>query len=294
MEKTRKGIFGRIGDILRGANKLDDELLEELEEILISSDVGVGTSLEIVEELRERALDEKQFDPDAMRSMIQEQIENILNEAEAGTPVSAGKPHVVLVVGVNGTGKTTTIGKLAARYKNEGKLVIVAAADTFRAAAIEQLEIWAERAGAQLVKHKAQSDPAAVVFDAISAAKSRNADVVIVDTAGRLHTKHNLMNELEKISRVAGREVEGAPHEVLLVIDATTGQNGLVQAEEFMKFSGISGIVLTKLDGTAKGGIVVAITKKLILPIRYVGVGEAIEDIVDFDAGEFVNGLFEE
>lgn len=294
LEKTRKGIFGRIGDILRGANKLDDELLEELEEILISSDVGVNTSMEIVVELREQALQEKQFDPSSIREMIQVQIETILDDASSKSITVKGSPHVILVVGVNGTGKTTTIGKLAMRYASNGRKVILAAADTFRAAAIEQLEIWAERSGADLVKHKAQSDPAAVVFDAISAARARSADAVIIDTAGRLHTNHNLMNELEKISRISEREVDGAPHEVLLVLDATTGQNGLVQAEEFMKFSRLTGLVLTKLDGTAKGGIVVAITKKLKLPIRYVGVGEGIDDLVDFSADEFVSSLFEE
>jgi fused signal recognition particle receptor len=294
LEKTRKGIFGRIGDLLRGANKLDDELLEELEEILISSDVGVGTSMEIVGELRERALDEKQFDPEAIREMIQEQIAAILSEASSAAPVSGGSPRVILVVGVNGTGKTTSIGKLAHRFTSEGRHVVLAAADTFRAAAIEQLQVWADRSGAEIIKHKSQADPAAVVFDALAAAKSRKADVVIIDTAGRLHTKHNLMNELEKISRITSREVEGAPHEVLLVLDATTGQNGLTQAEEFMKFSGLTGIILAKLDGTAKGGVVVAITKKMNLPIRYVGVGEQIGDLVDFDAEEFAASLFEE
>ncbi len=294
LEKTRKGIFGRIGDLLRGARKLDEELLEELEEILISSDVGVNTSMEIVEELREKALDEKQFDPDAIRRLIQEHIAGILGEATAHSQVDQGKPHVILVVGVNGTGKTTSIGKLAHRHTSEGKTVVMAAADTFRAAAIEQLQIWADRSGAEIIKHKSQADPAAVVFDALAAAKSRAADVVIVDTAGRLHTKHNLMNELEKIRRITEREIDGAPHEVLLVLDATTGQNGLVQAEEFMKFSGLTGIILAKLDGTAKGGVVVAITKKLNLPIRYVGVGEQIEDLVDFDPEEFAASLFEE
>ena len=293
LERTRKGIFGRIGDLLRGAGKLDDELLEELEEILISSDVGVATSMEIVEELRERALKEKQFDPESVRDMIREQIRAALAETTANPAVTTGSPHVILIVGVNGTGKTTTIGKLAHRYAGEGKQVVLAAADTFRAAAIEQLQVWAERSGAQIITHKAQADPAAVVFDAVSAARVRGADVVIVDTAGRLHTKLNLMNELEKISRVAAREVEGAPHETLLVLDATTGQNGLVQAEEFKKFSELNGIVLAKLDGTAKGGIVVAITKKLRLPIRYVGVGEGIDDLVDFDAREFAASLFE-
>ena len=296
LEKTRKGIFGRIGDLLRGSNKLDEDFLEELEEILISSDVGVKTSMEIVEELRERALSEKAFDPEAIQNLIKDEIEEILlaptaDEEEQAPPQP---PYVILVVGVNGTGKTTTIGKLAHRFASEGDKVMLAAADTFRAAAIEQLEVWAERAGVELVKHKAQADPAAVVFDAIHAAKTRKADVLIIDTAGRLHTKSNLMNELEKMKRILGREIPEAPHEVLLVLDATTGQNGLTQAQEFTKFSGLSGIVLTKLDGTAKGGVVIAITKEMDLPIRYVGVGEKIDDLVDFDPRDFVDGLFQE
>jgi fused signal recognition particle receptor len=294
LEKTRKGIFGRIGDLLRGANKLDDDFLEELEEILISSDVGVKTSMQIVEDLRERALDEKAFSPEEIRELIKREITAILERPEPDQKKTTGKPHVILVVGVNGTGKTTTIGKLAHRFTSEGNKVILAAADTFRAAAIEQIEIWAERSGAELIKHKSQADPAAVVYDAVAAAKSRGADVLIIDTAGRLHTKSNLMNELDKITRIVGRDIENAPHEVLLVLDATTGQNGLVQAQEFTRFSGITGLVLTKLDGTAKGGVVIAITKEMDLPIEYIGVGEKIEDLVDFDAAEFVDGLFDE
>ena len=294
LEKTKKGIFGRIGDLIRGANKLDDDFLEELEEILISSDVGVNTSMQIVEELREQALDNKAFSADQITDLIKEQISEILDSAARDHKVETGNPHVVLIVGVNGTGKTTTIGKLANRFVKDDKKVVLAAADTFRAAAIEQIEVWAERSGAELIKHKAQSDPAAVVYDAVAAAKSREADVLIVDTAGRLHTKANLMVELEKITRIIARELPGAPHEVLLVLDATTGQNGLVQAKEFMKSSGITGLVLTKLDGTAKGGVVVAITKELELPIRYVGVGEGIDDMVDFDPDDFVNSLFAE
>lgn len=292
LEKTKKGIFGRIGDLIRGSNKLDDEFLEELEEILISSDVGVTTSMQIVEELREEALNNKTFDPEQITELIKEQISNILASAVREHQVEKGDPHVILIVGVNGTGKTTTIGKLSHRLVQDGNTVVLAAADTFRAAAIEQLEIWAQRSGAELIKQKAQSDPAAVVYDAISATRSRKADVLIVDTAGRLHTKSNLMFELEKINRILARELPGAPHEVLLVLDATTGQNGLVQAKEFMKSSGITGLVLTKLDGTAKGGVVVAITRELELPIRYVGVGEGIDDLVDFDPDDFVNSLF--
>lgn len=294
LAKTRKGVFGRIGDILRGARKLDEDLLEELEEVLIGSDVGVHTSMEIVEQLRNDALHQKQYDPEHIRTMIQGQISDILADAQETAYVIEGKPHVILVVGVNGTGKTTTIGKLAHRFVKQGLKVIIAAADTFRAAAIEQIEVWAERSGSEIIKHKAQADPAAVVFDSVVAAKARGSDVVIVDTAGRLHTKQNLMAELDKIRRILAREVDGAPHEVLLVLDATTGQNGLVQAQEFMKFTGINGIVLAKLDGTAKGGVVVAITKELNLPIRYVGVGEGIDDLIDFDSAEFARSLFEE
>ena len=253
-----------------------------------------GLDLVQMPQLREKALDQKTFNPDDIRDLIREHVAQILEEAASEQEQRTGSPHVILVVGVNGTGKTTSIGKLANRFVADGNIVLLAAADTFRAAAIEQLQIWAERSGADIIMHKAQADPAAVVYDALAAAKARQADVVIIDTAGRLHTKHNLMNELDKIRRITSREIDGAPHEVLLVLDATTGQNGLVQAEEFMKFSGLSGIVLAKLDGTAKGGVVLAITKKLNLPIRYVGVGERIDDLIDFDPEEFAASLFEE
>jgi fused signal recognition particle receptor len=292
LEKTRKGFFGRIGDLIRGSNKIDEDFLEELEEILISSDVGVKTSMEIVEELREQALKEKSFSIEEIQDLIKDQISRIFEEAEENVEIEIKRPQVILVMGVNGTGKTTTIGKLAHRLTRDGQKVILAAADTFRAAAIEQLTVWAERSGAEIIKHKAQSDPAAVVFDALQAAKNRDADTIIIDTAGRLHTKSNLMSELEKISRICGREIPDAPHEVFLVLDATTGQNGLQQAREFLKYSGITGIVLTKLDGTAKGGVVVAITKEINLPIRFVGVGEGIDDLIDFDPDEFVDSLF--
>jgi fused signal recognition particle receptor len=292
LEKTRKGFFGKIGDLIRGAGNLDDDLLEELEEILISSDVGVKTSMEIVEELREAAIKQKAFSIDDVQDLIKDQITEIFNQAARSAEPKKHKTQIVLVMGVNGTGKTTTIGKLSHQLKDDGQKVLLVAADTFRAAAIEQLTVWSERSGVDLIKQKAQSDPAAVVFDALQTAKTSDYDTVIIDTAGRLHTKSNLMAELEKISRICAREIPDAPHEVLLVLDATTGQNGLVQAKEFLKYSGITGIVLTKLDGTAKGGVVVAITKEINLPIRFVGIGEGIEDLIEFDPDDFVDSLF--
>ena len=259
-----------------------------LEEALISADVGVAATEEIV-----KAVKARRGRGDSLRTLVKDQIREILRDAN--TPVSNGhRPHVVLIVGVNGTGKTTTVGKLARLIKDSGRTPLVCAADTFRAAAVEQLEIWAKRAGVDFIRAKAGSDPAAVVYDAIAAGKARQRDVVLVDTAGRLHTRVNLMTELDKIRRIAAREIEGAPHEVLLVLDATVGQNGLAQAREFMSAAGVNGIVLTKLDGTAKGGIAVAIAHDLKLPIRYVGVGEAIDDLVPFSPDEYVDALFEE
>jgi fused signal recognition particle receptor len=250
--------------------------------------VGVAATEQIVASVRAR-----RGRGDSLRTLVKEQIRDILRGANP--PVGNGhRPHVMLVVGVNGTGKTTTVGKLARLIKDSGQTPLICAADTFRAAAVEQLAIWAGRAGVDIIRAKAGSDPAAVVYDAIVAGKARGRDVVIVDTAGRLHTRVNLMSELEKIKRIAGREIEGAPHEVLLVLDATVGQNGLAQAREFMNVAGVNGIVLTKLDGTAKGGIAVAIAHDLKLPIRYVGVGEAIDDLVPFSPDEYVDALFEE
>ena len=291
--KTRDGLVGQLDDLVQGKKEIDADLLEELEMLLIGADIGVRTVAEILEEVRE-SLDRKQLtDPAELKVHIAKRLLGILQAVPAnGRPRAAG-PEVILVVGVNGTGKTTTIAKLAHRFSGEGKKVLLCAADTFRAAAIEQLDVWAQRTGNDLIKQKPGSDPSAVLYDALEAAKARQADCVIVDTAGRLHNKAGLMGELEKMKRTAGRLLPGAPHQVLLVIDAVTGQNGLEQARVFTESAGVTGLVLTKLDGTAKGGIVVAIARELGLPIRYVGVGEKLEDLVPFDAESFVRSLFE-
>src|SRR5687767_12239806 len=270
------------------AAEIDVDTADQLEELLLMADVGVAASGEIVEAVRKR-----QRRGESLRALVKEEMLRILETSASASP-SSGNPHVVLIVGVNGVGKTTTIGKLANQLRQEGRTTLICAADTFRAAAVDQLQIWADRAGVDIVRAKDGSDPAAVVFDAMTAAKSRQRDVVLVDTAGRLHTRTNLMNELDKIRRVAGREIPGAPHEVLLILDATVGQNGLAQAKEFMNVAGVTGIVLTKLDGTAKGGIAVAIAHELNLPIRYVGVGEGIDDLIPFSPDEYVDALFEE
>ena len=264
----------------------DTDTVEALEEALISADVGLAAAERIVEAVRQR-----RGRGESLRALVRDEILAILRDAE-GPPPDGHRPHVVMVVGVNGTGKTTTVGKLARLTRESGRAPLVCAADTFRAAAVEQLEIWAGRAGVDLIRARTGADPAAVVFDALAAGKARGRDVVIIDTAGRLHTRVNLMTELDKIRRIAAREVEGAPHEVLLVLDATVGQNGLVQAREFMSVAGVNGIILTKLDGTAKGGIAVAIAHDLKVPIRYVGVGEGIDDLLPFNAGEYVDALF--
>ena len=269
------------------AREVDVETAEQLEELLLMADVGVAASSEIVEAVRRPRRGE------SLRDLVKQEMFRIL-EASTITQPAIGQPHVVLIVGVNGVGKTTTIGKLANQMRAAGKKPLICAADTFRAAAVDQLQIWADRAGVDIVRAKEGSDPAAVVFDAITAAKTRKSDVVLVDTAGRLHTRTNLMNELDKIRRVAAREVPGAPHEVLLVLDATVGQNGLAQAREFTNVAGVTGIVLTKLDGTAKGGIAVAIAHDLKLPIRYVGVGEAVDDLLPFSPREYVDAIFQE
>jgi fused signal recognition particle receptor len=268
--------------------EIDVETLEALEELLIMADVGVAATGEIVDAVRKRARR-----GEGLRGLVKQEILRIFDSVKTSSPNGA-RPHVVLIVGVNGTGKTTTVGKLASQLKSSGKSPIICAADTFRAAAVDQLQVWADRAGVDIVRARDGSDPAAVVFDALAAGKSRSRDVVLVDTAGRLHTRTNLMNELEKIRRVAEREVPGAPHEVLLVLDATVGQNGLSQAREFTSVAGVNGIVLTKLDGTAKGGIAVAIAHDLKLPIRYVGVGEGIDDLLPFSPNEYVEALFQQ
>jgi fused signal recognition particle receptor len=272
----------------RRSRPVDVETLEALEELLVSADVGLAAAGRIVAAVRDRSPNGA-----SLRDLVKQEIHRVFDTVER-PPAARGTPTVTLVVGVNGTGKTTTIGKLANLLKKEGRTPLICAADTFRAAAVEQLEIWGARAGVDVLRAREGTDPAAVVFDAISAGKARGRDPILIDTAGRLHTRVNLMNELEKIRRVAAREVPGAPHEVLLVLDATVGQNGLVQAREFTSAAGVNGIVLTKLDGTAKGGVAVAIAHDLKLPIRYVGVGEGIEDLVPFSADEYVDGLFAE
>ncbi len=298
IEKTRDSINNKLDTIFEGRKQIDEAFLDELEEMLISTDIGVETTFQILEAIRKGVSRQEINDLDALKRAMRNELLGILQHTkETGVADETKydlsiKPYVLMVVGVNGVGKTTTIGKLAQRIKNEGHDVLICAADTFRAAASEQLEIWATRAGVPLIQQKQGTDPAAVLFDALQSAKSRNSDVLIVDTAGRLHNKSNLMAELEKMKRVAGREVPEAPHETLLVIDAVTGQNGLEQARQFMKTADVTGIVLTKLDGTAKGGIAVAIAKELSLPIRYVGVGEQVDDLMVFDAEQYVNGLF--
>jgi fused signal recognition particle receptor len=296
--KTRNSINDRLDNIFENRKKIDEAFLDELEEMLISTDIGVATTMQVLDAVRRGVSRQEINDLDALKRAMKNELLSIMNSlgdkgiaSETAVPLNI-KPYVLMVVGVNGVGKTTTIGKLAQRIKNEGNQVMICAADTFRAAASEQLEIWSERAGVPLIQQKQGTDPAAVLFDALKSAKARNADVLIVDTAGRLHNKSNLMAELEKMKRIAGREVEQAPHETLLVIDAVTGQNGLEQARQFMRVADVTGIVLTKLDGTAKGGIAVAIAKELNLPIRYVGIGEQVDDLMVFDAENYVNGLF--
>lgn len=291
LEKTRKNIFGGVDAILGGFTKIDDDLFDELEESLIMADLGVDTTLKIIENLRKRVKKERAEDPSLIKGMLEDEITAILEEG-VDEKFEVKSPCVMLVIGVNGVGKTTTIGKLAANYKAEGKKVLLAAADTFRAAAIDQLRIWGERSGIDVICHEENSDPAAVVFDAVNAAKSRKTDVLICDTAGRLHNKKNLMEELKKIARVIGREYPEANSEVFLVLDATTGQNALQQAKLFNEVADITGLVLTKLDGTAKGGIVIAIKNELNIPVRYIGVGEGIGDLQLFDPREFSKALF--
>ena len=291
LKKTRDSISGAVNGFLNNFTKIDEELFEELEEILITCDVGVETSVYICDRLREDVKKNGVKDPKEIKGMLSDIVFEILDGDHSLKTDT--KPSVILVIGVNGAGKTTTIGKLANNLKKEGKSVILGAADTFRAAAVEQLDVWANRVGIDIVKHAEGSDPAAVVFDTVAAAKSRGSDVIICDTAGRLHNKKNLMQELEKISRVIKRELPDSRIETLLVLDATTGQNGVNQAREFMTVCDITGLVLTKLDGTAKGGIAIAVNHELGIPVKLVGVGEGIDDLQYFDAKEFANSLFE-
>ncbi len=292
LKKTRDSIMGSVNSMLHAFTKIDEELFEELEEILIMGDVGAPTAGRICDELRRKVKERGVTDPEAVRGLLYETVAEMLRGGQELRLTT--KPSVILVIGVNGVGKTTTIGKLAARFRTEGKKVVLGAADTFRAAAIEQLEIWAERAGADIVKHTQGADPAAVVFDSIAAAKARGADVVICDTAGRLHNKKTLMDELAKISRIIDRELPDADKEVLLVLDATTGQNAVNQAREFKNAAGITGIVLTKLDGTARGGVVLAIREDLDVPVKFIGVGEGVDDLQPFDPDDFARGIFGE
>ncbi|MFN7995754.1 MAG: signal recognition particle-docking protein FtsY [Bryobacteraceae bacterium] len=293
VQKTRAGLVTRLEDMIQGAKQIDAELLDELEFTLISADIGVRTTEEILDRIRERVDRKMVGDPAELENLIREHLLEILQSSERPMPRVAEPPAVILVVGVNGSGKTTTIGKMASRFKAEQRSVLLCAADTFRAAAIEQLEIWGERTGTDVIRQKQGADPSAVLFDALQSARARKTDYVIVDTAGRLQTKANLMAELEKMRRTAARVIPDSPHEVLLVLDATTGQNGLEQARKFTETSGVTGIVLTKLDGTAKGGIVIAIARELNIPIRYVGVGEKVDDLLPFDPEKFIASLFE-
>jgi fused signal recognition particle receptor len=293
LEKTRAGLVSKLEDALSGRKEIDADLLDQLEYTLISADIGVKTTTEILERIRQQVDRKMVGDAMELKGLIRQHLLEILEASERPLAHVDEPPAVVMVVGVNGAGKTTSIGKLAQRYKSEGRSVLLCAADTFRAAATEQLEIWGERTGSEVIRQKSGADPSAVLFDALHAARSRNTDYVIVDTAGRLQTKANLMAELEKMRRTASRVIPSAPHEVLLVLDATTGQNALEQARRFTETSGVTGLILAKLDGTAKGGVVIAIARELNLPIRYIGVGEKAEDLLPFDPEKFIQSLFE-
>ena len=292
LAKTRNTIIGQISGLLRVGRTIDEELMEEIEEILIQADVGVNTTLELMDNVREVVRTKGLKDASELGEILKQEMLNVLGE-DAPINVDGGQPHTILVLGINGAGKTTTIGKLAHRFRSEGKRVFVAAGDTFRAAAVDQLAIWCDRAGVELIRGGEGADPASVVFDAIEAARSRQADLLIVDTAGRLHTKKPLMDELSKIGRVMGRAIPEAPHEVLLVLDGTTGQNAIMQAKVFNEAVPITGVAVTKLDGTAKGGIVIAVKKEIGAPVRLIGIGEKLDDLRDFVGRDFVEALFE-
>lgn len=297
VEKSREGLLNKLGKAFVGKDKVDDQTLDELEEILITSDVGIKTTLEIINRIEKRVAKDKFVTQQDLQNLLKEEIIGLLQDNATDKPAEFDaqfpvKPHVVLVVGVNGVGKTTTIGKLASMYKKAGKSVLLGAADTFRAAAVDQLIIWSERANVPIIQQGQNADPAAVAFDTVAAAKARGSEVVLIDTAGRLHNKKVLMDELGKIKRVMGKAVEGAPHEVILVLDASTGQNAMQQAKAFTEVVEITGLALTKLDGTAKGGIVLGISHELSVPVKYIGLGEKIEDLQIFDKAEFVEALF--
>jgi len=297
LEKTKQSVFGKLAKAIVGKSKVDDDVLDSLEEILISSDVGVDTTLKIIERIEERIARDKYVSTSELNGILREEISALLTEnntfdSDSWDLPSDRKPYVILVVGVNGVGKTTTIGKLAYQFKKAGKKVYLGAADTFRAAAVEQISIWGDRVGVPVVKQQMGADPASVAFDTLSSAKANDADVVLVDTAGRLHTKVNLMEELKKMGRVANNHVEGAPHQTLLVLDGTTGQNAVSQAKLFGQAVPVNGIVVTKLDGTAKGGVVISIKEELGVPVRWIGVGEGMDDLRPFNAKEFANALF--
>jgi fused signal recognition particle receptor len=294
LAKTRNLLVKNVDDIILGEKVIDQKLYDELEEILITADVGPAFTYELIEKIKEQVKRKELDRPELLKKVLRETITDILTRNEAPLHIPRSQLFTIMVVGVNGTGKTTTIGKLAYRFKEQGMPVMMAAADTFRAAAIEQLEIWSRRVNVPLIKQKIDSDPSAIVFDAIHAAKSGRADVIIIDTAGRLHTKVNLMEELKKMKRIMARELPGAPHEILLVLDATTGQNAVAQAKMFQDEIGVTGIVITKLDGTAKGGVIIRIARDLNIPIRYIGIGEALDDLREFKSREFVDALFEQ
>ncbi len=292
LSKTHETIVGKIDSLLLGKKKIDSATLEGLEEILISADIGVSTTMELIALLEQRLKRNELSDGETLKRALREEVLSRLSRESAPLDLDSAKPYVIMVIGVNGVGKTTTIGKLAGRYRSEGRDVLLVAGDTFRAAAAEQLEIWAERVGVDVVRHKDGADPSAVVFDGCRAALARNKDIVFVDTAGRLHTKVNLMEELKKMRRIMGREIPGAPHETLLILDASTGQNALSQARLFRDIAGVTGLAVTKLDGTAKGGILVAISSELKIPVRFIGVGEGIDDLREFDSEQFVDAIF--
>ncbi len=298
LEKSKKSFFNKLSKAVAGKSKVDDEVLDNLEEVLITSDVGVDTTLKIIERIEKRVSKDKYLGTSELNRILREEIAGLLSEQEKNNPlefdVNNTKPYVIMVVGVNGVGKTTTIGKLAYKFTQEGKKVMLGAADTFRAAAIDQLQIWADRVGIPIIKQKMGSDPASVVFDTLQSAKAHDIDVVLIDTAGRLHNKINLMNELSKIKNVMKKIIPDAPHEILLVLDGSTGQNAFEQAKQFTKATDVNALAVTKLDGTAKGGVVIGISDQFNIPVKYIGIGEKIEDLQEFDKNEFVDSFFKE